>query len=321
MRVALALGALISVSPAHAQHWAIEDPGQGPVALAPGDVGAHELSGLAWAGGERYYAVSDNGGRLLRLRIEVEPAHGTVRYAAVDGVVRLALAKDLEGVAMGPDGTSVFVTDEVGPALREYSIADGHPLRSARVPALFTKSIRSNLGFEALARDAHGVLWTANEDALRVDGPTSSTASGSWVRVQRFDASLQATGQWAYWLDAVDGAMVLPSRGTGLSELVALPDGRLLALERSLSLAGLRIRLYEVELGAATDVSTLPGLVGAHFTPLKKHLLWERTFLHENFEGAALGARLGDGSHSLLLIADDGHDLSQALYALRLRRR
>ena len=42
--------------------------------------------------------------------------------------------------------------------------------------------------------------------------------------------------------------------------------------------------------------------------------------LRDNFEGTALGPPLADGSRSLVLICDDGHDLHQALYPLRLRQ-
>lgn len=317
----LALCTLLVASAARAQHWAIDDPGQGPVDLAPGADGAHELSGLTWAGGERYYAVSDDDGRLFQLGIAVDPTSGAIRRGVVGGVVSLPQANDLEGVAMGPDGSTVLVSDEVGPALREYRLADGRLLRSALVPPLFTASLRHNLGFEGLARDAHGALWTANEDALKVDGPTSSSSAGSLVRLQRFDADLRPAGQWAYGLDPVDGQMVLPGRGTGLSELVALADGRLLALERSLGIGGLRIRLYEVDVSAATDISALPSLLDAHVLPAKKQLLWERSSMRDNFEGAALGPPLADGSRSLLLVSDDGHDLAQTLYALRLHAR
>lgn len=310
--------ALALAGAARAQQWVVEDVGQGPVPLAPGAHDAHELSGLVWAGGERFYAVSDKRGGLFRLRIAVTPGDGAIAAAAVEGVQRLPESHDLEGIVMGAGGDRVFVVDEVGPALREHRLADGAVLRRAAVPAPFT-ALRHNLGFEALARDPAGALWVANEDALAVDGATSNRSDGSWVRLQRFDADLQPAGQWAYHLDPVDGALLVPSRGTGLSELVALPDGRLLALERSLSASDLRLRLYELDLAGATDVATRPSLPAADVRPVQKHLRWERRAPDLNVEGAALGPPLADGSRSLLLISDDGHRLRQALYALRVR--
>ena len=308
------------VTPAHAQRWAVDDPGQGPVALAAGAAQAHELSGIAWLGGDRYVAVSDNDGRLARLRIGLDPRSGRIAQAAVLDVVTLTGSTDLEGVAVTADGSRVVVADEIEPTLREYAVAGGPPLRQARVPAVFAQR-RRNLGFEALARDAEGALWTANEEALRPDGPTSSAAAGTRVRLQRFDADLRPSGQWIYQTDAIAGAPVLADRGTGLSDLVALPDGRLLALERSLGSDGLRIRLFELDLAGASEVSRLAALDGVPLTPVRKHLLWERTGVRDNYEGATLGPPLADGSRSLLLVADDGPRLDQSLYALRLRAR
>jgi len=290
------------------------------VALAPGAAGAHQLSGLTWATGERYYAVSDSDGTLYEVSIALDHATGRIERAAVGAALPLPKAKDIEGVALAATGKTVFVTDEEGPALREYRLADGALLRSARVPAIYLDQTRKNLSFEALTRDGANALWTGNEDALKSDGPTTSSTSGSLVRLQRFDADLRPTAQYAYPLDSVEGDMLVHEHGTGLSELVALPDGRLLALERSLSVAGLRIRLYELDVSGAADVAKLSSLAGATVVPVTKRLLWERRFADDNFEGAALGPRLADGSHSVVLISDDGHNLAQALYPLRLRR-
>ena len=314
-----AVAAALLASPALAQRWAIDDPGQGPVKLAAGAAGADELSGISWAGGDRYAAVSDDDGRLFWLRIAVDPADGRIASSSVESGQVLANSTDLEGVALTPDGKSVAVSDEVGPSVREYRLPDGQLLRTATVPLVF-KTQRYNLGFEALTRDASGNLWTANEEALKADGPTSTEQKGTMVRLLRFDKDLQPSGQWAYLTDPVAGAQVLSDRGTGLSDLAALPDGRLIALERSFGSLGLRIRLYEVDLDGATEVSKLLQLADANVVPARKHLLWERGFLTDNFEGLAIGPTLTDGSRSVILVSDDGHNLTQALYPLRLRQ-
>ncbi|MGD9763781.1 MAG: esterase-like activity of phytase family protein [Candidatus Binatia bacterium] len=316
----IALALWLSAIPAPAQQWIIEDPGQGPVPLAAGAVEAHELSGLAWMRAGEYAAVSDDGGRLFALRIDVDPASGVIAAARVDASAALTGSSDLEAVVSGPDGATVLVADEIGPAVREYPIGGGAALRAARLPEVFTTA-RHNLGFEALARDPAGDLWTANEEALAADGPTSSAGRGTWVRLLRLNAALEPTGQWAYLTDPIVGAAVLPDRGTGVTELVALPDGTLIALERSFGSEGLRIRLYELDRSGATEVSAAPNLSTAEVTPVRKRLLWEYRNPRHNFEGAALGPVLADGSRSLILISDDGHQLEQALYALRLRLR
>jgi hypothetical protein len=314
------IAALVAVlaAPAAAQHWTIADPGQGPVTVAAGAAGAHELSGLVWAGGERWAAVSDEDGHLYWLHLAVDPVSGRLTGGAVTGRLALAGSRDLEGIALAGDGTSVVVSDEVGPALREYALADGRLLRSAALPAVFATA-RANLGLESLTRDASGQFWTANEEALAADGPTSTTVDGTVVRLLRLDAALHPTGQWAYRTDPVAGAQVLDDRGTGLSDLAALPDGRLLALERSYGSEGLRIRLFEVDVDGATDVSRRPSLAGAEVVPARKQMLWQRTSASENFEGLALGPALAGGSRSLVLVSDDGHRLVQVLYPLSIR--
>jgi hypothetical protein len=305
-----------------AAHWSITDPGQGPVPLLSGSSGARELSGITWAGGTRYYAVSDKLGKLFPLSIEIDPHSAAISHAAVEPGVLLPGSTDLEGVAYDPEQGTVLVSDEIGPSIREYRVADGSPVRVLALPPVY-RNIRKNLGLEALSMDPeHRTLWTANEETLGNDGPRSSVTAGSVIRLQRFDRRYQPTGEWAYGTDPLFGDMLL--RGydlerSGVSDLVALSNGGLLVLERAYGVGGLRIRLYEVDFRGATDVTTVPSLAGADYTPVHKTLLWQHMFPDINYEGAALGPALDGGAHSLVLISDDGHHLRQTLYALSIR--
>jgi hypothetical protein len=92
---------------------------------------------------------------------------------------------------------------------------------------------------------------------------------------------------------------------------MALPDGRILGLERSLAfhLNGFfQSRIYHIDVSAATDVSGLAGLSGASYMPAAKMLLWSG-FL-QNVEGLALGPELPNGDRVLLGIVDDGDPIS-----------
>lgn len=315
----VALAAAGAEGGAAASGWAVRDPGQGPVPLDSGSTGARELSGIAWAGGTRYLAVGDKGGMLFPLEIELDSASGAIRRAALAPGVHLAGAQDLEAVVVVPGGESVLTSDEVGPAIREHRVGDGSLLRSLPPPPIYTHA-RRNLSLESLSADArHTLLWTANEETLQVDGPSSSVAAGSLVRLQRLTWAGQPDGQWAYRTDAVPGAVRRGERtieSSGVSDLVALPDGGLLALERAFGPAGFRSRLYAVELTGATDVTSVAHLNGAGITPVGKRLLWERQFADYNFEGAALGPALDGGAQSLVLVSDSGHGFRQGLYAL-----
>lgn len=101
---------------------------------------------------------------------------------------------------------------------------------------------------------------------------------------------------------------------------MCLPDGQLLALERSLALGTtlFQSRIYLLDLGGATDVSGLPSLVGQAFTPVGKTLLHRSD--HANMEGLCLGPRLGPGRYAMIGIVDDGDPIStNALIAFEIR--
>lgn len=325
MRVVGLILALLASGASAAQpspRWSISDPGQGPVALPKGDTAARELSGITWAGGTRYYAVSDKLGKLFPLSVDIDRDKGTIARAVVEPDLGLPGSTDLEGIAYDAEHQTVLVSDEIGPAIREYRVADGRLVRSIALPAIYG-SARKNLSLESLALEPekHG-LWTTSEETLANDGPLSSFAAGSVVRLQRFDRAYKADGQWAYVTDPAVGDMLKPGRdieSSGVSDLVALPGGGLIALERAYGAQGLRIRLYEIDFAGATDVAAIASLQGATYKPVRKALLWQRVFPNINYEGAALGPALSGGGHSLVLISDDGHHQRQALYPLVVR--
>jgi hypothetical protein len=196
------------------------------------------------------------------------------------------------------------------------------------------EQIRVNLGFESLAhRPGAPEFWTANEGPLTVDGPLASEIVGGVVRLQKFDEAMRALTQYAYVVDPYPKRITSPfflvrNDVSGLSDLLALDDGRLLALERSFAgdstgNANLRNRIYLVDVTGATDVSQgefASGLAGRAYTPARKTLLWELNsgLTNSNFEGMALGEHLANGDRLLILIADNDTGRSEALYSLRL---
>jgi hypothetical protein len=320
VRAPFALGAfaaLLAIAAAAPTRWSIDDPGQGPLALPAGGSGARQLSGITWAEGTRFYAVSDKLAKLYPLSIAIDPQSGAITHAAIEPGVPLPGSTDAEGIAYDPAEGTVWISDEFGPAIREYRL-NGSIVRRLSLPPVYL-SARKNLALESLALDAEHALWTANEETLTVDGERSSPAAGSTVRLQRFDRQYQPAGQWAYVTDPTSGDFAWRSGDSGVSDLVALPGGALVALERAFGPDGLRIRLYEIDRTGATDISSLSSLAHARFTPVHKRLLWERRFHDLNFEGAALGPELANGARSLVLVSDDGHHLRQSLYALTLR--
>ena len=110
--------------------------------------------------------------------------------------------------------------------------------------------------------------------------------------------------------------------------MVALPDGTLLALERSF--AGLASptyvsSLYEIDFAGATDLRSPPldeGLADNEFTPVGKELLWEGQAgggVGQNLEGLVVGPKLPGGNWVLLGVVDDGDPFSDnTIVALEL---
>ena len=191
----------------------------------------------------------------------------------------------------------------------------------------FIRHARPNKSFEALSIDRPGSgylpqfglpLWTANEDALTIDGPPSSATNAALVRIFSFipmNASEAFHGDWWFYrLDAAQGGPI-PGAGpdvpfNGLVGLAALGDGKLLVLERSCGLVQsndggapslITSSIYFVDTSRAKPSSP---------TPLQKTLLWRQGFPFSNYEGITLGPKLDDGSRAVLLVADG--DVSKA---------
>jgi hypothetical protein len=308
-----ALLALLTLSSAGAA--TISDPGQGIfdfTGTAPG------LSGITWLGGNSYYAVSDSVGSPNIFPVTVTlHANGTVASANLGAGLRLSEGDDNEGIAFHPTRGTLFVSDEgdhpEGGYVREFNRFTGAAVNTLPIPAVMQRD-RPSLGFEALTLGA-GTIWIANEQALEHESHTANSTEGSIIRLQRFsDTSLQPDGQWAYRTDPYHGA----------PDLVALPDGRLLVLERAFSYGPSGThhnRIYLVNFSQATDTSAVDDLDTGGFTITGKSLLWEGDMGTEsthNFEGITLGRQLDSDSFSLLLIADNNTGSQQHLYPLVL---
>ena len=304
----------------------VTDSGQGPIAVSSGGTGAAELSGLTYSGGTTYHAVGDNGATSIwELSISVDTASGQLTGSpSVTGSLPVAgLGSDSEGIAYRSTTGTFFVADEVGSTIQEFSSTTGASVGSVSVPAIYQPSnVQSNMGLESLAWGAGG-LWTANEEALVPDGPLSNATTGSWVRIQQFDSSLTAVGQWGYQTDPISAMNpFITQERSGVVDVLPWTSTELLVLERELGGAVVptfRSRLYYVDTATATDVSALPSIDAGGFTALSKTLLWEQNFgTASNFEGMTYGPTLDNGSLSLLLISDDGGGLAQNLIALEV---
>jgi hypothetical protein len=186
------------------------------------------------------------------------------------------------------------------------------------MPKVFMHQV-DNRGLESLTRAPDGKeMWTANEEALTVDGPTASQTAGTVVRLQRFTVEnnqIAPAEQYAYVVEPIHSAIGLPVC-SGLSDLVELSDGRLLALERSAreGLPPFETRIYLIEFTGATDISNgdlANGLQGKSYRPVAKIELFKSTKIGENLEGLCLGPKLANGNWALLGVVDNGDPISK----------
>jgi hypothetical protein len=125
--------------------------------------------------------------------------------------------------------------------------------------------------------------------------------------------TVTAGDQYAYNVEPIHGPSPVGQPQSGLSDLVYMPDGTLLALERSVAVRDpiYLNRIYETSVTGATDVSMGAlgnGLIGQSYTPVSKQLLWSGAAdgaAGQNLEGLALGPRLANGSYVLVGVVDD----------------
>jgi ABC-type Mn2+/Zn2+ transport system permease subunit/endonuclease/exonuclease/phosphatase family metal-dependent hydrolase len=316
------------------------------------------LSGLAYdAEKDLYYAISDDRAekgpaRFYTLEIDLEGgalaeggAHvlGWTALTHGDGSAFAAGMIDPEAIALTPSGTLVISSEGrarglLPPFLREFSLqgrALGElPLGQRYMPRADGQSgVRDNLALESASITPDGrTLFSATENALAQDGPISALGSGSPGRILRYD--LENRTLQAEYLYRIGPILEPPARAGGFAtagvvDVLALDEDTLIVLERSFSLGvGNDVRLYEVDLSAATDILPIEslkqrGLEG--IVPARKRLLLHCNRLGitpDNLEGMTLGPALEDGSPTLLIVSDNNfnpfNQVNQVLaFALR----
>ncbi|WP_372478158.1 esterase-like activity of phytase family protein [Nostoc mirabile] len=254
-----------------------------------------------------------------------------------------------EGFALTENAT-VFISSEgevninagsvIYPFIKEFNLSTGKELRSLLIPQKFLpvvddtdksgaintgdtqiSGVRDNLAFESLTitPDQH-TLYTGVENALIQDGQIATLDTGSRSRILQYNlVTGQTEKEYLYITEPVaePPKPATPFALNGLVDLLAIDNrGTLLALERSFSAGvsgtGYTIKLYEVSLQGATDISNLnsiPVKISA-IQPAHKRLLLNLNqnnlnILIDNIEGLAFGPTLPDGRQSIVLVSDD----------------
>lgn len=289
-----------------------------------------DMSGISWCGSNTtFYVVRDGGATVSNgcfVHIMSPALSSRGRMDAVPHMGRGILlqgAHDAEGIARDPLAGTIWVSDEYDTSIREYDPATGKRTgKDVEIPDFIVKNTRGNLSLESLTISPDGrTMWTANEEALTVDGDVANPTNGTTVRIIRFSRRdafdpWTLSGMWAYRCEPVGAIQPVNS---GVSDLCALPDGSLLVLERECSYTTLGLtRIYRPNFAGATDVREMPALTNAVYTAVEKgeplytvrdgkafgETPWE--FQISCYEGLGLGPRNADGSYNLMMVSDGG---------------
>ena len=305
-------------------------------------------------GTPNYLAIEDKNGTLVGLNVQLDAA-GAITAATVTGALTLEHTDlDFEGLIYSAQDFSVYASyegqaDGMGEwvarnGIRQYALKDGAYQGAIELPAQYTRvservkgetNTRSNDGLESLARALNGgaisEIWTANEQALRDDGERASYVALSPVRLTRFTkvgANFVAAAQYVYLVDPIHARGGSREEKSGLTELVVLPDGTVIAMERSFCGLGCDVnwetRFYQLDFSdpaGVDDVLSVGGLYDQTYTPVRGIPLLRGPFGDTadyfvdgmDLEGLTLGPALTvDGSKgwSLLSVVDSGDPYS-----------
>lgn len=274
------------------------------------------MSGIVRVQASEYAAIQNNSNHIAKINITLG-ADGTIAVAQIKpgiaGGLTLSQSSDFEDIAFpGVTQNRVRISEESSPEIREYDFTSGSYLRTIPRPAIYANR-RSNFGLESLSLDrTQAFMWSCNEEALSVDGALSTSSAGTLVRILKYANALPTPtpiAEYAYLTDKVHGTFVSGSR-SGVSQIVALPNGKLLVLERSfaLGMSFYQTRIYEVDVSGATDVINLTTLVGTTYTLATKRELYKGD--QTNLEGLCLGPKLTGGGYALLGVIDDDDPIS-----------
>jgi len=251
---------------------------------------------------------------------------------------------DFEGIAQTPAGDLIISSEgdnrlspRVPPSIMMFT-KEGHYKEWIALPDRFipehkgelTKGPRNNMAFESLGITAEGsYIFTATEDTMLQDGELSSLKKQGIVRIVRFKKkgdSYAHQDEFAYPLEKIPSIKgVSKTRGVnGLVELVPLAKNHLFSMERAWTPENRKqtIKIFKITIESdSTDVSPLNNLAESKYKKVKKELVANLDdFIPllsagkkklDNIEGLALGPKLPNGNHTLIVISDDNFNKRQ----------
>lgn len=315
--------------------------------LSRWNVGTANFSGITPIGGNRYALVSDKepDDGFFVFRIDQNPETGVVEAVYLESFNGVAPEtrnakglsyRDGEGIAYLPSQNTIWISDEREQQIVEHAMDGTLTGRRLQIPEIFSKNnIYHNNGFEALCYDAHSSqFWTTTESTLRSDGQLAgkeNPGASPMLRLQSFGEDLLPSSQYAYRMDAGETKFFGKTYIYGVPALCALPDGRLLVMEREgifpEDQLGSRcnIKIFEINPAEGHQIDSdvkLSTLDPNRFLTKRLIAAWTTRLIIvqnnlANYEGMCLGIRLNDGRQTVLCINDSQASMGRGPVHLR----
>lgn len=240
---------------------------------------------------------------------------------------------DTEAIALTSQ-SSVYISSEgdrnknILPFISEFDLKTGQVKQALPIPERYLpdkegkRGVQNNLVFEGMTLSPTGTLpargeplrlFAVTESALKQDKEVTKVgkdgkipgAKNRWLHYLLSDRA-EIVSEHLYQLDPPPGGAI----EHGVPEIQAIDtSGHFLTLERSFGLTGFRAKLFQASLGGATDTSRISSFKGnTTIQAIQKQLVFDLKQLDiyiDNLEGMALGAKLPDGSQTLLLVSDN----------------
>lgn len=305
------------------------DPGAGP-----DDRPFSGISGLVFDPRRAVWiAVSDDGSRsgvLFDLELGVSPPEGDAP-GRVNAKVRRRWGgetrhRDAEAVTISPSGERVWVVYEAPPGIVELD-RTGAVLRELELPHDVVRNSRANRALESITYrvtpEGASELWSATEAALADDGPEATPHTGTLCRVLVFDPKRgDLLRVYDYLTEPAPRSLLARASFNSLVEIAAMPDGRLLMMERSLAFPrGYDAEIFLVDPAITDEADSRPR------PRLRKHRLTSLRALGVpvlgNVEGLAIGPPIEDerGGWMVVAVSDDnfGRDMQHGTQLIVMR--
>ena len=348
MTKAWGLAVLLAVSavPAMAQDTAGKIDLLGSITLPTGLLISGDefggISGLDYdAASDRYFAISDDRSQRaparfyeLKLGLDAEGLHSvdiaqTHALRQSSGDVFPENGVDPEAIRFDAARKSIIWSSEGdisgAPAIYESRL-DGTFLRSFAVPSYYgpnddnTAGVYGNLAFESVAISNDGAtLFALTENALAQDGGKATLEAGSYSRLIAFDNKTGApSAEYIYETGPIfTKATAEPSyNDNGVSDMMALEDGRFITVERSFAAGvGNQIKLFVMSVDGASDIIGQESIDGIKPTPVTKLELATIGEGHfgldiDNIEAITFGPEI-DGVKTVVIASDNNFNATQ----------